>query len=169
MCETDAMLAKPKVRVKRTHSSSTIRSKVYPVAGVSHDAYTMKLQFDSPAFAYSENLLGHAKLYCFAMVYMIYSLKQLCLHLLHRDMLQFNVTPDTVAAATELIEYTYANTIAVDSNGENHYTGDYIRDLVVEFAFENHLELSKLPLFKQLLYDGGHFVVDLFERLARES
>jgi hypothetical protein len=101
----------------------------------------------------SDKLVYHAKLYVFANMYMIESLKGLCLHKLWRDLAGFDVEADSAGEVAELLRYVYANTSANDDGTEG--TGSELRDLVITYVACKAESLVKDKAFLEMLEEGG--------------
>lgn len=84
---------------------------------------------------------------------MVRHLPTICLHKLHNILLTFEITDETVNDVVELIVYTYSNTPADGVCTDR--PSDKLRNLVIAFAAENGKQLTKYPVFKQMLAVGG--------------
>jgi hypothetical protein len=146
----------------------------YRVAGASHNSFAAHLDNAIPPVVRSNDLLSHAKLFCFAMQHMIDPLQEACLHILQRDMVVFDILNGTVGYVIDLIKFTYDNTAATDtaeddseseSEAKLDYTGGTLRKLVLQFALARKSELRELKEFKDLISQSGDFVVNFVDGL----
>lgn len=92
------------------------------------------------------------------MAYMIDGLRDICLHMLHRDLVDLSLSAETIASVIDLVDFTYANT-ADDDRG---VPGGELRYLVLSFMISRKKELAAFPEFEELLVQGGNFVLDFF-------
>jgi hypothetical protein len=121
--------------------------------GMNHVELRAHLKQMKPEDELSDKLVYHAKLYVFANMYMIESLKGLCLHKLLRDLAGFEVEGDSAGEVAELLRYVYANTSANDDGTEG--TGSELRDLVITYAACKAEFLVKDKAFLEMLEEGG--------------
>jgi hypothetical protein len=128
-------------------------AKEYGAMGMSHVELRTHLKQMQPEDKLSDKLVYHAKLYVFANMYMIESLKGLCLHKLLRDLVGFEVEGDSAGEVAELLRYVYANTSANDDGTEG--TGSELRDLVITYAACKAEFLVKDKAFLEMLEEGG--------------
>ncbi|ETN44603.1 uncharacterized protein HMPREF1541_10273 [Cyphellophora europaea CBS 101466] len=138
---------------------NTFATMIYNVNSIPHQIFAAKLDTLSPPIAHSNDLACHAKLYCFAQMYMADPLKDICTHMLHRDLMHFEITTDTIGAVVELVSFTYDNTV-FDTGMLSG--GSELRDLVLRFVIARKSRLAQFHEFDELLVAGGDFVVDLF-------
>ena len=130
-----------------------LQAKEYGAMGMSHVELRTHLKQMQPEDKLSDKLVYHAKLYVFANMYMIESLKGLCLHKLLRDLAGFEVEGDSAGEVAELLRYVYANTSANDDGTEG--TGSELRDLVITYAACKAEFLVKDKAFLEMLEEGG--------------
>lgn len=109
-------------------------------------------------------LLAHARLYCFAHVRFIASLRALTLDKLHKTLLTFKLYSERIGDIVELARYTYSNPYLPDRKDDG--TLDDLRKLVVDYIVCEIDTIGKHPEFVKYLEEGGEFVGDLW-RLAR--
>jgi hypothetical protein len=131
-----------------------LKAKKYSAMGMSHDelrAYLKSLKDEL-----SDKLAYHAKLYVFATMYMIQSLKDLCLHKLARDLEAFDFKDDPAGEFAELFRYVYVNTSSNDDNTIG--VGSGLRDLVVTYAACYAEFLVENEAFLEVLEEGGEAV-----------
>jgi hypothetical protein len=130
-----------------------LQAKEYGAMGMNHVELRAHLKQMKPEDELSDKLVYHAKLYVFANMYMIESLKGLCLHKLLRDLAEFDVEGDSAGEVAELLRYVYANTSANDDGTEG--TGSELRDLVITYAACKAEFLVKDKAFLEMLEEGG--------------
>jgi hypothetical protein len=130
-----------------------LQAKEYGAMGMNHDELRTHLKQMKPEDELSDKLVYHAKLYVFANMYMIESLKGLCLHKLLRDLEGFDVEADSAGEVAELLRYVYTNTSANDDGTEG--TGSELRDLVITYAACKAELLVKDKAFLEMLEEGG--------------
>jgi hypothetical protein len=130
-----------------------LQTKEYGAMGMNHVELRAHLKQMKPEDELSDKPVYHAKLYVFANMYMIESLKGLCLHKLLRDLEGFDVEGDSAGEVAELVRYVYANTSANDDGTEG--TGSELRDLVITYAACKAEFLVKDKAFLEMLEEGG--------------
>ncbi|KAF2254762.1 hypothetical protein BU26DRAFT_144802 [Trematosphaeria pertusa] len=114
-------------------------------------------------------LLAHAKLYSIADRYIILALKDLALHKLHKDLMNFHFSPQRAERTRDIVElarFAYSNDNTMDRGDDGHL--DDLRELVVEFMVLQIHIMEKSGEFEELLEEGGQFVLD-FWRLERKE
>ena len=149
-------------------------SRKYDVGSTTYSIFAAQLDNIIPSVSRSNDLSSHAKLYCFAMQYMIDNLQDACLHILYRDMVAFKVDSNSIAYVVELIRHTYENTSAATEADEGQgrsedRSGAKLRDLVLQFALAGKEKLRNSADFRLLLFGGGDFVVDFVSGGSRSS
>ncbi|KAH7079182.1 hypothetical protein BKA63DRAFT_531863 [Paraphoma chrysanthemicola] len=102
--------------------------------------------------------LAHARLYTFAEMRLIYPLKGLALHKLHKTLLQFQLYHQRVGDVVELAHYAYENGPSRSDSG----VLDDLRQLVVEYMACEVDIIGKHLDFQILLEGGGEFVSDFW-------
>jgi len=130
-----------------------LKAKKYGAMGMSHDELRAHIKSLKPEDELSKKLICHAKLYVFATIYMIQSLKDLCLHKLSRDLEAFDFRDDLDGEFAELFRYVYTNTSGNDDEAIG--TGSELRDLVVTYAACNARCLVENKAFLEALEEGG--------------
>ena len=100
-------------------------------------------------------------------MYLVESLKELCLHKLHRDLLAFDLKKDNVKEVIDLLEYTYENTADVD-NGSGG-VGTDLRNLVMAYAASKADELIRFEKFRELLTKGKDLAADFTVQALKAS
>lgn len=107
---------------------------------------------------YTPIFLAHARLYTFAGMRLVDSLKQLALHKLHRTLLDFQLYYQRVGDVLALARYAYENGPDRGADGKL----DELRELVVEYMAGEVATLGKHGDFVKLLEEGGEFVGDFW-------
>ena len=130
-----------------------LEAKKYGAMGMSHDELRAHLKSLKPQDELSDKLVYHAKLYVFATMYMIQSLKDLCLHKLSRDLEGFDFKDDSAGEFAELFRYVYVNTSGNDDDTIG--TGSELRGLVVTYAACHAELLVENKAFLEVLEEGG--------------
>ena len=118
-----------------------------------------------PPVKASKQLAARARLYLFADRYLIDSIKSLCLHELHRDLLHFKLTAATVPEVFELLKLinngTSSDTIVAGDNVKLGICKEKeLREPVIAYAAVQVEELVKYDAFKRMLAEGGDLVAE---------
>jgi hypothetical protein len=102
--------------------------------------------------------LAHARLYTFAEMRLIYPLRSLTLHKLHKTLVGFQLYTERVGDIVELARYAY------DHGPDRSKSGrmNDLRQLVVEYMACEVDTIGKHKDFKILLEEGGEFVTDFW-------
>jgi hypothetical protein len=102
--------------------------------------------------------LSHARLYTFAEMRLIFPLKSLTLHKLHKTLVNFQLYKERVCDVVELARYAY------DHGPDRSKSGrlNDLRQLVVEYMACEVETIGKHKDFKALLEEGGEFVTDFW-------
>jgi hypothetical protein len=130
-----------------------LKAREYGAMGMSHDELRAHLKSLKPEDEPSKKLVCHAKLYVFATIYMIQSLKDLCLHKLSRDLEAFDFRDDLAGEFAALFRYVYVNT---SGNGDDSIgIGSELRDLVITYAACKAELLVENKAFLEALEEGG--------------
>lgn len=105
-------------------------------------------------------LLRHAKLYVLAHTYMVNDLQDICLHQLHRSLVELDLNDASIEEVIDLVSYTYDNT----SEGGDILLGtaDRMRQLVISFVKDRSKLLMKSEGMRYLLAGGGPQTADFF-------
>lgn len=133
-----------------------LKAKKYGAMGMSHDELRAHIKSLKPEDELSKRLVCHAKLYVFATIYMIQSLKDLSLHKLSRDLEAFDFRDNFAGEFAELFRYVYMNTSGNDDGIIG--TGSELRDLVITYAAFNAELLVENRAFLEALEEGGEGV-----------
>ncbi|KAF1958763.1 hypothetical protein CC80DRAFT_524204 [Byssothecium circinans] len=104
-------------------------------------------------------LLGHARLYTFADMYLIEPLKSLALHKIHQTLLNFKLYHARIGDIVELVRYAYDRDTYEKKDGGN----DELRKLVVDYMACEVDIVGKSKEFEALMEEGGKFVVDFWK------
>jgi hypothetical protein len=144
-----------------------LEARRYGAMGMSHNELRAHLKSMKPEDEPSDKLVYHAKLYVFATMYMIQSLKDLSLHKLSRDLEAFDFKGDSAGEFAELFRYVYVNTSGNDDTTVG--TGSELRDLVVTHAACQAELLVRNKAFLEVLEEGGEgasaFAIFMAKRL----
>ena len=108
--------------------------------------------------------LAHARLYCFAHLRLIESLKVLTLEKLLKTLMNFKLFTARVGDILELARFAYSNPDLPDKRDDG--TIDELRKLVVEYIVCEIDTIGRCDEFVKYMEEGGEFVGD-FWRLAR--
>ncbi|KAF2741392.1 hypothetical protein EJ04DRAFT_3131 [Polyplosphaeria fusca] len=109
---------------------------------------------------FTEVFLSHSRLYAFARLYLIESLKAKTLLKLHQTLIRFRLYSRRLKDVLQLVRYIYSNDYIPDRTAEG--TIDDMRGLVVEYICCDIGVFSESSLFMELLEEGGEFVGDLW-------
>ncbi|CAO2657546.1 Nn.00g036720.m01.CDS01 [Neocucurbitaria sp. VM-36] len=107
--------------------------------------------------------LAHARLYTFAEMRLIYPLKNLALHKLHKTLMDFQLYNQRVGDVVELARYAYDHGAGRSKDG----TLDALRQLVVEYIACEVDTVGKHVEFMRLVEDGGEFVSDFWRIVTK--
>jgi hypothetical protein len=109
-------------------------------------------------------MLAHARLYCFAHVRLISSLKALTLSKLHKTLLSFTLYAERIGDIIELAKFAYSTPDLPDRSDDGNL--DDLRKLVVDYIVCEIDTIGKHDEFLKYMEEGGEFVGD-FWRLAK--
>lgn len=149
-----------------TSKQLAFEQRKYDVGKIKHKDFSKNLKFRRPFIRMSGDLLAHAKLWVFADRYLIQDLKDLCLHMLHRELLFFNINRYSVLEIFELLSYVYdpENTRNSDEdtldNGEELYVNE-LKGLAISYATCIIHELREFKQYRETLRNGGDLAADL--------
>ena len=150
-------------------SWNSFQAREIGALGMSHQKLQDYLKNVVPMDEISYRIVTHAKLFIFADIYDIPSLRALCLHKLHRDLLHFRLQDDSILDLVACIDYIYENT--TDEGGHVGEDSDVkscdLRELVISFAACHAELLKESKNFQDLLYLGGNFVQDYICALVK--
>lgn len=102
--------------------------------------------------------LAHARLYTFATMRLIESLKDRALDKLHNTLKVFCLYTDRINDVVELARYAYGN----GEDRRDDGTIDELRKLVVEYIADNAHVIGQSAHFFALMEEGGEFVGDFW-------
>lgn len=107
-----------------------------------------------------EVLLVHARMYTFADYHGITQLQTLVLRKLHRILVQFKLSHESIGSIAALVRHTYQHT-RPDSN-------DRLRSMISLYGACNLLEFRENEDFDLLLRTVGDFSGDLFQKISMQ-
>jgi hypothetical protein len=102
--------------------------------------------------------LAHTRLYIFAEMRLIYPLRSLTLHKLHKSLIGFQLYNQRVGDVVKLARWAYEHGTDRSKGGAMNE----LRQLVVEYMACEVDIIGKHKDFKLLLEDGGEFVTDFW-------
>jgi hypothetical protein len=102
-------------------------------------------------------LLFHCRLYVFAQMYLIASLKQLTLRKLHADLTDFDLDLTSSNQVLEALKFAFTNT----ERGDGH--DDKLRHLLVAYTASNMKVLKQNTAFWTLLDEHGELGSDIIQ------
>ncbi|KAF9698791.1 hypothetical protein EKO04_003048 [Ascochyta lentis] len=108
--------------------------------------------------------LAHAQLYTLADMRMVYPLKDLVLHRLHKTLVGFELYPERLGDVVELAKYAY-------EHGEDRAVDgriDALRDMIVNYIACEMKVLGKHAEFRNLMDGGGEFAGDFWDIVSQE-
>jgi hypothetical protein len=131
-------------------------TREYPVGDLSHFSFRSRLREQHPTDAFTDTPVIHAKLYAFALEYLIELLQQQCLHKLHRDLIEMERRSMKMSAGIfDLFRCAFQATSAPDKSGKG--IGSELRHLVVSYAYWKFEELSKSEDFLDFIAEVPDF------------
>lgn len=112
---------------------------------------------EGPTQDFTPVLIGHAELYILADKYGIEPLRQLVLNKLYRTLAGFTVYETDVPCIIDFVKFVYENTPPL--------TGviDPLRNLACHYVASILGQIGDLQAFKELLANGGDFVMDFWQ------
>ncbi|KAJ4336139.1 hypothetical protein N0V87_005575 [Didymella glomerata] len=119
---------------------------------------------ESPAQDFAPVFLAHARLYTLADMRMVYPLKDLALHKLHKTLVSFKLYPERLGDVVELARYAYENGEDRTEDGRI----DALRELVVNYVALEMKVLGKHAEFRTLMDGGGEFAGDFWDIVSQE-
>lgn len=111
---------------------------------------------------FTEVLLGHARLYCFADIYGIVPLQKESLNALQAALIDLECQQDQIDVLVRLIEYTMDNTLSV-----RIHDVPSLRGIVLDFAVIVFEILIENDNFKELLRTNNDLSVELLVLLSK--
>jgi hypothetical protein len=121
----------------------------FPVGDLTSSQFAENL--DVRKVSVSDDILAHVRLWTFADTYLVDHLQETCLHLLHRDLVDFQINAESVGEIIDLIEYVWDNTLVSDHGGFSGGPHEAFRLLVLKYALAHGDELIKFPEFADWL------------------
>lgn len=139
-------------------TNSLLHARKYGCSTHTHEELSEHIDRHITTANQSLGLLQHAKLYVLATKHMTKDLSEICLHKLHRNLVNFTIEDEHIDEMIDLVLYIYTNT----SNGGNILDGtaDKLRDLVMAYVAWKQKELTKYEAFKQMLAAAGAQTAD---------
>ncbi|KAF3035607.1 hypothetical protein E8E11_001876 [Didymella keratinophila] len=119
---------------------------------------------DSPAQDFAPIFLAHARLYTLADMRMVYPLRDLALHKLHKTLVSFKLYPERLGDIVELARYAYENGEDRTEDGRI----DALRELVVNYVAREMKVLGKHAEFRTLMDGGGELAGDFWDIVSQE-
>jgi hypothetical protein len=156
------------VRTSRAQLRSQFNNRNYSLDNCSSDGVFMGFQpvINSAAEqCFTPVFLAYARLYNFAHLRLVTTLKTLTLNKLHQTLLCFNLYRDRIGDVIELARYAYSD-LDLPNRGDDG-TLDELRTLIVEYIVCEIDTIGEHDEFVKLMEEGGEFVGD-FWRLARK-
>lgn len=146
--------------VLETSKQYAFEKRKYDVGKIQHKDFSKNLKYRTPAVPFSGRLLPHAELWVFADRYLVNDLKDLCLHMLYRELLVFKINSASVFQVFELLSYVYDPEHTVQSDDETKDKGEEVyvnelRDLVISYAACIFDELREFNEYREALHNGG--------------
>ncbi|KKY16426.1 hypothetical protein UCRPC4_g05935 [Phaeomoniella chlamydospora] len=114
----------------------------------------------------------HARLWAFATLYLVRPLQSLCIQKLHEDLIDFDLAKSSYQPVIDLISYAFSTgndisswaALADQANGLMD-----LKTLVIEYVHCMEVDLIRSPTFRELLKQGGEFVLRLSLRRHKLS
>ena len=148
-----------------TTKQSAFEQRKYPVGDATHQHFARYLKLLKPAVRLSGDLTSHAKLWVFADRYLIKDLKALCLHMLYRELLLFNINQNSVLEIFDFLYYVYDFTPDKDEDDDEVNSGgnmdfNELRDLAISYAACMLNEIREYKEFREMMRNGGDLAAD---------
>jgi hypothetical protein len=138
----------------RTDLTTFFHNKTY------HILHTLKTSLDKPGSVNQHtkcNLMAHARLFEFAEIYLVDSLKPLILQKLHRALCGSQLTENELEAVVELIRFVHSEDRAADM--------EEIRVMVTIYVASKYQKFQSSAEFEKGVEAGGSFVIYLLKLL----
>lgn len=130
-----------------------------PSRGVGNlESTSMSLPNFAPIF------LAHARLYTLADMRLVYPLRDLALHKLHKVLVDFKLHSGRLGDVIELARYAYEHGEDRSENGKV----DALRDMVVNYITCEMKGLGKHAGFRDLMDGGGELAGDFWDIVSQE-
>jgi hypothetical protein len=156
------------MRTSSTQLQNQFNNRNYPLHDCSRDGIFMGFQpvtNNTAEQCFTPVFLAYARLYNFAHLRLVTSLKTLTLSKLHQTLLCFKLYRDRIGDVIVLARYAYSD-LDLPNRGDDG-TLDELRMLVVEYIVCALDIIGEHDEFIKLMEEGGEFVGD-FWRLARK-
>ena len=138
--------------IRAVHVWDSFKARQFDAGVMRHSELRAQHKTMKPRDGPSNHLVLHARLWTFADERLATSLKGLCLHKLHRDLIAYDLTPEHSSDVVDLIAYTFS--------GEEEQAQE-LRNLVAEYAACKVEILMETNGFQELLSGGGLFMTAL--------
>lgn len=118
-------------------------------------------------FNFGEILKSYARIYVFALKYMIDELKLLTLHKMHNLLCALPLYPTTKKAVTELLAYAYNNEHTPDRTDTSRDGSiDPLRDVLMDFLVVHVSSFRRFKSHQDMLLQGGDYSIDMVDKLS---
>ena len=131
---------------------------------LTHDDLRTHLDNMRPQDKVAIKVIQHAKLCVFADQYLLQPLIDLCLHKLHRDLLEYDIEENGVQEIVDLLNYVYENTSSSEVAAGARWD---LRDLVMTFAVCKAEMLVEDPAFGVLMESGTEVASDFARYIVK--
>jgi hypothetical protein len=114
-------------------------------------------------------LLGHARLYAFAHIYMIPKLQNTALRKLHCTLTGFSIYKSSYASIVELARFAYADGVLPNRQKLPQWARpqiDPLRSLVVDYVALLRMFFAGEQVHRELMEEGGEYPADLLQAMA---
>lgn len=141
-------------------SKEGFAARKYPCQLLSHVSLSMYIDSHQSTHPFTEPppLIELAQLYCLADRYLVPELPEICLHILHRELVEFIITDESTEILIALLHYTYEHT--GDDGDILDDTCDALRILVMSYIKEHSTSLMEYENFRDALSAGGGQTAD---------
>ena len=102
----------------------------------------------------------HGQLHIFGLKYLIEPLQKVCLHKLQRDLLQFEVSDETIEEIVKLVRLSFENTSTPGDDSQDVDIGLELRNMILTYMVWKAKALMGFDEFKALLAEGGDLTTE---------
>ncbi|KAH6620345.1 hypothetical protein C7974DRAFT_231870 [Boeremia exigua] len=151
----------------RAHTRSSFSKRDYPCPIYDVSASPSTTVDDdpmSPSLGFAPAFLAHARLYTFADMRMVYPLKKLALHKLHKALVGFEPHVDRLGDVVELARYAYEHGEDRSEDGKI----DAMREMVLEYIVCHMKSMSADTELRSLMDGEGELAGDFWNIISRE-